>query len=225
MSLPDSEITRLHRIRKTCFEMLKDRGYEVEDSEIDMSRKEFIDMHNGDIRRENLTINKSKPGNTDQIRVFFPDDLSKIGVGVIKKYLIVMEHDNVRRAIIVVRTGLTPSAKASQSEVAGKFQIEVFQEAELLVNIRYHNLVPDHVPLTDDEKKALLNKYTVKEPQLPRILASDPVARYYGLRRGQVVKILRPIETGTSERDKDDFESNKRDRENEICYVTYRIVG
>jgi hypothetical protein len=33
------------------------------------------------------------------------------------------------------------------------------------------------------------------------------------------------IETGTSLRDKDDFDSNKRDRENEICYVTYRIVG
>ncbi|KAM0007579.1 putative DNA-directed RNA polymerase [Helianthus debilis subsp. tardiflorus] len=160
------------------------------------------------------------------IYVFFPDDL-KIGVKIIKNYVIRMENEGVRRAIVVVRVGLTPSAKACQTEIAGRFQVEAFQvtEAELLVNIRYHDLVPEHLPLTNVEKKALLDQYTVKEAQLPRILASDPVARYYGLRRGQVVKILRPIETGTSEKDKDDFDSNKRDRKEEICYVTYRIVG
>lgn len=67
MSLSDEEITRLHRVRKTCFEMLKDRGYEVEDAEIQMTRKEFIDKYNGTIRREDLTFLKSKPDNTDQV--------------------------------------------------------------------------------------------------------------------------------------------------------------
>ncbi|KAK1416872.1 hypothetical protein QVD17_25989 [Tagetes erecta] len=224
MSLPDEEITRLHRVRKTCFEMLRDRGYEVEDTEIQMTRNEFIDKYNGTIRREDLTFLKSKPDNTDQIYVFFPDDL-KIGVKIIKNYVIRMENENIRRAIVVVRLGLTPSAKACQTEIAGRFHVEVFKEAELLVNIRYHDLVPEHLPLTNVEKKALLDKYTVKEAQLPRIQQTDPIARYYGLRRGQVVKIMRPIETGTSEKDKDDFDSNHRDRKEEICYITYRIVG
>ncbi|XP_071717443.1 DNA-directed RNA polymerases II and IV subunit 5A-like [Rutidosis leptorrhynchoides] len=224
MSLPDAEITKLHRVRKTCLEMLKDRGYEVEDLEINMTKKEFINKYNGTIRREDLTFLKSKPNNTDQIYVFFPDKL-KIGVGVIKNYVIRMEQENIRRAIIVVRQGLTPSAKASQNEIAGRFQVDIFQEAELLLNIRYHDLVPDHIPLTNEEKAALIRKYKIKEAQLPRIFATDPVARYYGLRRGQVVKILRPIETGTSNKDKDDFDPNKRDRNEEITYVTYRMVA
>jgi len=86
---------------------------------------------------------------------------------------------------------MTPSAKQSIMDMAPKYILEQFLESELLVNITEHELVPEHVVMTPEEKRELLIKYKLKENQLMRIQAVDPVARYFGLKRGQVVLFSR----------------------------------
>jgi DNA-directed RNA polymerase I, II, and III subunit RPABC1 len=114
----------------------------------------------------------------------------------VQEYAQRMKDEKVSRAIIVVQQHMTPFARQSLLETErSKFHMEQFHEQELLVNITEHVLVPQHQLLSDDEKKALLERYKVKDGQLPRIQVHDPVARYYGLKRGMVVRIIRPSET------------------------------
>ena len=68
MVLSEEEITRLFRIRKTVFQMLRDRGYFVGDFEIDMTREQFKQKYGENMKREDIVINKSKRNDSsDQV--------------------------------------------------------------------------------------------------------------------------------------------------------------
>ncbi|XP_046545567.1 DNA-directed RNA polymerases I, II, and III subunit RPABC1 [Haliotis rubra] len=196
----EQETYKLWRIRKTIMQLCHDRGYLVTQDELDQTLDEFKAQF-GDKPSERkpgrsdlivLVAHNDDP--TDQMFVFFPEE-PKVGIKTIKTYCQRMQEENITRAIIVVQAGMTPSAKQALVEMAPKYILEQFREAELLINITEHMLVPEHVVMTPEEKSELLARYKLKDSQIPRIQQGDPVARYFGLKRGQVVKIIRPSET------------------------------
>lgn len=219
----DAETYKLWRIRKTVMQLSHDRGYLVTQDELDQTLEQFKEQF-GDKPRSAAWLqfppafphtitcvssffSEKRPARsdlivlvahnddpTDQMFVFFPDE-PKIGIKTIKTYCTRMQEENIHRAIVVVQAGMTPSAKQSLVDMAPKYILEQFLESELLINITEHELVPEHVVMTPEEKQELLARYKLKENMLMRIQAGDPVARYFGLKRGQVVKIIRPSET------------------------------
>lgn len=196
----EAETYKLWRVRKTVMQLCHDRGYLVTQDELDQTLEQFKEQF-GDKPSEKkparndlyvLVAHADDP--TDQMYVFFPDE-SKIGIKTVKSYCQRMQEENISRAIIVVQQDMTPSARQALRDMAPKYILEQFLESELLINITEHELVPEHCVLTPEEKTELLQRYKLRESQLMRIQANDPVARYYGLKRGQVVKIVRPSET------------------------------
>lgn len=192
-------------------------GYVVEER-YNLTSQQFIEAYadeaRTEIQRTKIDIYAAKAGDADeegkvdQILVFFPEG-TNIGVKPIRDYKERMMKDEgagpVYRAIIVVQDKLSSYARTAIARSAPKFTMEHFRESELLVDIVKHTLVPPHTVLSEDEKAALLERYKLVEQQLPRIQLTDPVARYYGMQRNQVVKIERVSETAGR-------------------YLTYRLV-
>uniref|UniRef100_A0A4W2BZ38 DNA-directed RNA polymerases I, II, and III subunit RPABC1 n=1 Tax=Bos indicus x Bos taurus TaxID=30522 RepID=A0A4W2BZ38_BOBOX len=187
----EEETYRLWKIRKTIMQLCHDRGYLVTQDELDQTLEEFKAQFGdkpseGRPRRTDLTVlvaHNDDP--TDQMFVFFPEE-PKVGIKTIKVYCQRMQEENITRALIVVQQGMTPSAKQSLVDMAPKYILEQFLQQELLINITEHELVPEHVVMTKEEVTELLARYKLRENQLPRIQAGDPVARYFGIKRGQV---------------------------------------
>ncbi len=173
----------------------------------------------GSCKRDQLTISVDHNHDKNhQCYVFFLEDTKSGGKVGMKEVKTAIDRVNIPdkeeageetkfTVILVVEHGLSGPA-ASQipaiNAVEGPVHVEYFKDSELVIDITEHELVPEHTLLTEQQKQTLLNRYKLKEAQLPKIQVTDPVARYLGLKRGQVVKITRASETAGK-------------------YVTYRI--
>ncbi|ANQ09177.1 DNA-directed RNA polymerase II 23 kDa polypeptide [Plasmodium coatneyi] len=203
----EDPITRFYKCRKTCCEMLEDRGYIITPREKLENFATFKEQfeENEKLRSRMTIITSHKDDANNKIIVYFADEIKKTGVKPLRELTEKMDEKSIQRAILVTQNTLTPFARDAIKEAAPRHIIENFLDTELLVNITKHELVPRHIPLTSDEKRNLLQRYKIKENKLPRIQDVDPVCRYFGLAKGQVVKIIRPSETAGR-------------------YVTYRLV-
>ncbi|CCH61659.1 hypothetical protein TBLA_0F01160 [Henningerozyma blattae CBS 6284] len=199
----ERNVSRLWRTFRTVKEMVRDRGYFITQEEIDLSLEDFKSKYTnsmGTPERKNISF-QANP--TEETLAKFPElgslwvefcDEPSVGVKTMKTFVIHIQEKNFQTGIFVYQNNITPSAMKLVPSIPPA-TIETFHEASLIVNITHHELVPKHIRLSDEEKKELLKKYRLKESQLPRIQKADPVALYLGLKRGEVVKIIRKSET------------------------------
>ncbi|HUW67988.1 MAG TPA: DNA-directed RNA polymerase subunit H [Candidatus Nanoarchaeia archaeon] len=58
-----------------------------------------------------------------------------------------------------------------------------------------HQLVPEHILLSDNEANQVLKKYDIEKEQLPKIKITDPVIMEINAQVGDIVKIIRKSQT------------------------------
>lgn len=62
-------------------------------------------------------------------------------------------------------------------------------------DILKHNLVPEHIILSDEEAEELLLGKNITEDKLQKILPTDPVVKAIGAKEGDILKIVRDSQT------------------------------
>lgn len=72
--------------------------------------------------------------------------------------------------------------------------VEIFLKKEMSFNLMDSIYVPEHILLSDAEKKEVLISYGCTEREMPKIFVSDPVSRYFNAKVGQMFRIIRPSE-------------------------------
>ncbi|KAL4289627.1 hypothetical protein GQ457_14G018600 [Hibiscus cannabinus] len=180
------ESHRFYLARKTAWEMLNDRGYTVPDSELTRTLPEFRSHFGDKPDLDRLRIHSSLSSNpSKKILVVFmgTEGIGKSSVCGLRDQIL---NQSLSGLILVLQSKMSSFAQKELDSFP--FKVEVFQIADLYVNITKHCLMPKHQILTAEEKRNLLNKYQLEEKQLPQMVRTDPIARYYGLEKGAVVK-------------------------------------
>ncbi|CAN6485936.1 unnamed protein product [Victoria cruziana] len=183
---------RLFRVRRTIFQMLRDRGYALSDADLADDFEGFRAACGDLVDMRTLNVIRTHPSSGKIIVFFFGGDSFK--VAHLRECFVQCNREGARRMIVAYRNSITSLVRKAARESESTTKIDLFHMSDLLCNPMEHVLMQEHEILTAEEKKKLLDQYKINEIQMPRMLQTDMVARYYGLERGQVVKVTYSVE-------------------------------
>ena len=123
---------------------------------------------------------KEKIKDTNNIQEFIKNYGSK------KNVIIVFNNESISTAI---KSLLNKYDKIFQKNGG---QLQYFSLQQLMFNPTKHVYVPTHTKLTDEEVKEFMKDYMARtKMHMHVILQSDPIAKWIGLKHGDIVKINR----------------------------------
>jgi DNA-directed RNA polymerase I, II, and III subunit RPABC1 len=177
------------RVRKTTMEMLEDRGYEVSEEDKNMNYEDFTN------RLEENSIQLIATHRMNPVKMVYvafildAKSFSKKDL-VALKALMDEKYPTNEVTVIIVQDKQTP--QIAKELLNDEYKLyEIFSMKNLMFNITHHEIVPRHILLNQEEVDMILKQYQTTRAQLPKLLTTDPVAKYYGMKAGDVCKIIR----------------------------------
>jgi DNA-directed RNA polymerase I, II, and III subunit RPABC1 len=177
------------RVRKTTMEMLEDRGYEVSEEDKNMNYEDFTN------RLEENMIQIVATHRTNPVKMAYvtfildAKSFSKKDL-VALKALMDEKYPTNKMTVIIVQDKQTP--QIAKELLNDEYKLyEIFSMKNLMFNITHHEIVPKHILLNQEEVEQILRVFKTTRAQLPKLLTTDPVAKYYGMKAGDVCKIIR----------------------------------
>lgn len=188
--------TYLNTSRPIVKELLSERGYdttEVSDTMPIITKGECIPP---------IKLNKAD----EMIQVHYEVSTTrtnhkKISTSVKQIVESINESDNQKHLTImfIVCDGMTPSVKEACRVLSDKYSIfiQIFPIRSLMFNITKHVIVPKHTRISKESYASYIGEFLESLhinslDNIPKIIETDAVAMYIGLRPGDLCKITRP---------------------------------
>lgn len=206
------KVRRLFIMKKNQLKMLRRRGYDITKEEILLTYKleDFMKIYlpfakkSGKSLRnvlsqtyEKIADEKEDKGQkgqkTERLYVFFADEDTKhkqLGVDILGEMITDMDRYRAKNGILITPAPLSSSSKKKIEELLS-YNIYVFMENEMSYDPTEHYLTPAHRALSVEEQRDFLSKNNISIDQIPIILTSDMISRYYGFKPGQIIEIRR----------------------------------
>jgi DNA-directed RNA polymerase subunit H len=164
--------TAMEEIVSTLIQMMKDRGHNVLLAD---------ETANG------MTVRRF--ANEDSSRccgIVVLKECKRVGVATARILIPVMKKLGCTEGVLATPTKITASALNEFGQY-----IQNFTHKQLRSPVVNHALVPHHRALSDSEGHAIFDELAVTPEQMPVLLSTDPVARYYNFKPTQVIEIVR----------------------------------
>ena len=207
------DFENIYKSRNNVLKMLRLRGFDTANYQ-NQTKEELNILFQNHSRKMNSEVDSLDIFIEGDTKVFIKYILSeKCRAKIVEKLVDNIYSDllsNEDTCIIISKDKIT--YKGSMEEYVNKVFnnlkrfVQVFYLNELLFDITEHELVPEYKILDEEGKKKVMDKYFVEEDkQLPYVLVSDPVARFYGVKVGELVEIT------------DYSESNGKNKSYRLC--------
>ena len=206
MSQSSGTTVSMYKSRKNVLELLKERGYDVEDYS-HFSINEVQTMY------ESQTLDMLLTNEQDNKKVYVKYHMGEnikdktLRDKAINEYIEDLFHLetilNPKTDTLLIITKIEPNTTMIKIleqiwKKEGIFLV-ILNIKRLQFNIMNHDLVPRHRVLTNEENATFRKKYNVmNDEQIPTISRFDPVSLALCLRPGEICEITRPSRTSVT---------------------------
>jgi len=191
----DAETIR-KTVLTTLIKMFVERGYIKKSFEKNISNIEKLkddDSYtitldvNLECKHDDADYKKKFDGSNVMIKIIHQKVQGIAKIPTVKEYLTSYKYNHK----IFVFDSISEKAKSTLCENP---HTEVFNEPFLMINLVEHIDSPKYEVLSENEGKEVLDSYIFKKKEIPKILTTDPVVDYFNLKRGDIIRVIRPSE-------------------------------
>ena len=179
------------RIKKNVLFMLQDRGIKLNEEEKILTKNfSFMDIFCKCMNNIETGFSREyylEKGGKKFVHIIIKNMRKKVCLKEIKD--IFSKISKINSYILIIPDKLSFDANL---EIQKYKNVEIFTYDFFLFSLPRHEYVPKHILLSENEKVKFLKKRNLCIEQLPLIRKSDPIIKYYGWQKGNIVQIQRP---------------------------------